>query len=135
MIQINGDKSMFHNVYDKKFSFSSLANDYISNSKDIPQNIITIFKKLFGKIYSNFEKIISLSNQSSLDELIFDVKYSFETTEEILYGLNFEDEYYDYSSIKNIAFYILDNHLFQYISFIKDLISSFQTIIQYIVNC
>jgi len=69
-----------------------------------------------------------------LDELIFDVKYSFETTEEILHGLNFEDEYYDYSSIKNIAFYILDNHLFQYISFIKDLISSFQTIVLDIEN-
>ena len=84
------------------------------------------------KIYSNVEIIIQ-NNDSSLDELIENIKDSFNNIEYILSNLEFfEEEYYDFSSIKDMAFYILDNKSsLHHISIISDLLNSFYSLIQF----
>ena len=83
------------------------------------------------KIYSNVENIIQ-NNKPSLEDFIENLKDSFNTSEEILSHLDFfEDERYDFSSIKDMVFYILDNKtLLNNISMFKDLINSFYNLIQ-----
>ncbi|WP_407381549.1 hypothetical protein, partial [Methanobrevibacter sp.] len=58
---------------------------------------------------------------------------SFNNTENILYNLDFfEEEYYDFSSIKDIAFYILDNKsLLHHISIVRNLLNSFYDLVQF----
>lgn len=85
------------------------------------------------KIYSNVENILVQNNEPSLDELIENIKYSFNNTENILSNLDFfKDEYYDFSSIKDMAFYILDNKsLLHHISIVKGLLNSFYNLVQF----
>ena len=68
-----------------------------------------------------------------MDELIENIKDSFNNIEYILSHLEFfEEEYYDFSSIKDMAFYILDNKSsLHHISIISDLLNSFYSLIQF----
>lgn len=66
-------------------------------------------------------------------ELIENIKDSFNNTENILSNIDFfKDEYYDFSSIKDMAFYILDNKsLLYHISMIRSLLNSFYNLVQF----
>lgn len=65
--------------------------------------------------------------------MIGNIKDSFDNTENILSNLDFfKDEYYDFSSIKDMAFYILDNKsLLHHISMIRGLLNSFYDLVQF----
>ena len=60
-------------------------------------------------------------------------KDSFNNTEKILSNLDFfKEEYYDFSSIKDMTFHILDNKsLLHHIALIKSLLNSFYNLIQF----
>lgn len=65
-------------------------------------------------------------------ELIENIKDSFNNTENILSNIDFfKDEYYDFSSIKDMVFYILDNKLLHNISMIRSLLNSFYNLVQF----
>ena len=104
------------------------SNESVSNIYD---SFINALNELKEKIYSNVENIIQ-NNKPSLEDFIENLKDSFNTSEEILSHLDFfEDERYDFSSIKDMVFYILDNKtLLNNISMFKDLINSFYNLIQ-----
>ena len=113
-------------------------NNYIINieyskSKNIYDSFINAIKELKEKIYSNVENIIVQKDEPSLDELIGNIKYSFNNTENILSNFDvFKEEYYDFSSIKDMAFYILDNKsLLRHISIIRNLLNSFYDLVQF----
>lgn len=106
-------------------------NQYRLKSDNIYDSFIKAIKELTERIYSNVENIITHNNEPSSDELIETIKDSFVDTENILSQLNvFEEEYYDFSSIKDMTFYILDNELFNQISMIRSLLKSFYTLVQ-----
>ena len=108
-----------------------INNHYLSKSDNIYDSFINAIKELKDRIYSNVENIIVQNNEPSLDELIENIKDSFVNTQNIISQLNFfEDEYYDFSSIKNMVFYILDNNLNQ-ISMIRSLFKSFYNLVQF----
>ena len=104
--------------------------------KNIYDSFMNALKELEEKIYSNVENIINYKNQHSLDELIENIKDSFNNTENILSRFDFfEEEYYDFLSIKDMAFYILDDKsLLNNISMIKNLLNSFYHIVQFKKN-
>ena len=112
--------------------YMTINNGYGTYSRTIYDSFINAIKELKEKIYSNVENIIQ-NNRPALDELIENIKDSFDNTESILSNLDFfEDEYYDFSSIKDMAFYILDNKsLLQHISIIRDLLNSFYNLVQF----
>lgn len=118
---------MFSNEND----YVNANNWYISNPKNIYDSFIEALKELKEKIYSSVENIIQ-NNKPSLGELIENLKESFNTTEDILSHLDFlEDEYHDFSSIKDMVFYILDDEsLLGNISMFKDLLNSFYNLVQ-----
>ena len=74
-----------------------------------------------------------IQNNEDLDECIENLKDLFNNAENILSNLDFfEDEYYDFSSIKDMAFHILDNKsLLPNISIIKGLLDSFYNLVQF----
>lgn len=88
--------------------------------------------EFFNLMFSK-ETIQIQNNESSLDELIDNLKDSFNDAENIISNLDFfEDEHYDFSSIKDMAFYILDNKsLLHNISIIKALLDSFFDLVQF----
>lgn len=106
--------------------YFNMNNGYVSNIYD---SFINALNELKEKIYSNVENIIN--GKPSLDELIENLKASFNASEDILSHLDFfKDEYYDFSSIKDMIFYILDNKtLLNNISMFKDLINSFYNLV------
>lgn len=106
--------------------YFNMNNGYVSNIYD---SFINALNELKEKIYSNVENIIN--GKPSLDELIENLKDSFDASEDILSHLDFfKDEYYDFSSIKDMIFYILDNKtLLNNISMFKDLINSFYNLV------
>ena len=110
-----------------------IINNEYSRSKNIYDSFINAIKELKEKIYSNVENIIVQKDEPSLDELIGNIKDSFNNTENILSNLDvFKDEYYDFSSIKDMAFYILDNKsLLRHISMIRNLLNSFYGLVQF----
>ena len=110
-----------------------IINNEYSRSKNIYDSFINAIKELKEKIYSNVENIIVQKDEPSLDELIGNIKDSFNNTENILSNLDFfKDEYYDFSSIKDMAFYILDNKsLLRHISMIRNLLNSFYDLLQF----
>lgn len=73
------------------------------------------------------------NEESSLERSIENLKVSINEVDYILSNIDyFEDEYYDFSSIKDMIFYILDNKsLLHYISLVKDLLNSFQSLFQF----
>lgn len=112
---------------------SFIINNEYSKSRNIYDSFINAIKELKEKIYSNVENIIVQKDEPSLDELIGNIKDSFNNTENILSNLDFfKDEYYDFSSIKDMAFYILDNKsLLCHISMIRNLLNSFYGLFQF----
>lgn len=109
-----------------------INNHYLSKSGNIYDSFINAIKELKERIYSNVENITVKNNEPSLDMIIDNIKDSFLITENILSHLNFfEDEYYDFTSIKDMAFYILDNKLFKHISIIRSLLNSFYNLVQF----
>ena len=119
-------------MFSNETVYFKIKTEYISNSGNVYDSFINALKVLEEKIYSNVENIIVKNNEPSLDELIDNLKDSFNTAENILFNLDFfEDEYYDFSSIKDMVFYILDNKpLLKNISMFKDLLNSFYNLIQ-----
>lgn len=112
-------------------------NRYAYNPRNVYDSFINAFRELKEQIYSNVENILIQNNTPSLDMLIENLKDSFNDAENILSNLVdfFEDEYYDFSSIKDMAFYILDNKsLLHNISIIKELLNSFFNLIQFKKN-
>ena len=112
-------------------------NRYAYNPRNVYDSFINAFRELKEKIYLNVENILIQKNNASLDMLIEDLKDTFNDAENILSNLVdfFEDEYYDFSSIKDMAFYILDNKsLLHNISIIKGLLNSFYNLIQFKKN-
>jgi len=112
---------------------SYIINNEYSRSRNIYDSFINAIKELKEKIYSNVENIIVQKDEPSLDELIGNIKDSFNNTENILSNLSFfKDEYYDFSSIKDMVFYILDNKsLLHHISMIRSLLNSFYNLVQF----
>lgn len=113
------------------FIIDGSSNNYISKSKKVFNSFISALKELKETIYSNVEKIVH--NDPFLDKLILTLKDSFNNIDSILSKMYFlEDEYYDYSSIKDMIFYILDDKsLLSNISLFEDLIDSFYNLIQF----
>ena len=116
---------------DENFKIINGFEVMFSNEK-VYDSFINALKELKEKIYSNVEKII-IQNYQLSDDLIENLKDSFNTTENILSNLDFfEDEYYDFSSIKDMVFYILDNKsLLNNLSFFTDLLNSFYNLIEF----
>ena len=112
---------------------SYIINNEYSRSRNIYDSFINAIKELKEKIYSNVENIIVQKDEPSLDELIGNIKDSFNNTENILSNLSFfKDECYDFSSIKDMVFYILDNKsLLHHISMIRSLLNSFYNLVQF----
>ncbi len=113
--------------------YSNLNKGYVSNPRNIYDSFINALNELKEKIILNVENILVQKDETSLDELIENLKDSFNNTENILYNLDFfEEEYYDFSSIKDIAFYILDNKsLLHHISIVRNLLNSFYDLVQF----
>ena len=109
----------------------SNETEYISNPGNGYDSFINALKVLKETIYLNVEDII-VQNNEPLDGLIDNLKDSFNTAENILFNLDFfENEYYDFSSIKDMVFYILDNKpLLKNISMFEDLLNSFYNLVQ-----
>lgn len=105
------------------------SNKYIDYSKKIIDSFINALKEVKKTIYLNVEKIIH--KETSLDDLILNLKYSFNTTDDLLSKLDFlEEEYYDFSSIKDMLLYILeDTSLLYHISLFKELLGSFYNLV------
>ena len=110
-----------------------IINNEYSKSRNIYDSFINAIKELKERIYSNVENIIVQKDEPSLDVLIANIKDSFNNTENILSNLDFfKDEYYDFSSIKDMAFYILNNKsLLYHISIIRCLLNSFYDLVQF----
>ena len=123
------EKMIYARGNNNQFISGAPSNSYISMSKKVIDSFIDAFIEVKGIIYSNVEKIVH--REPSLDELILNLKESFNTTEYLLSKLDFlEDEYYDYSSIKDMLFYILDDKsLLNHISLFKELLNSFYDLI------
>ena len=120
-------------MFSNKNVYCTITNGYAYNQGNIYDSSINAFKKLAEKIYLNVENILIQNSDSSLNELIQNLKDLFNDAENILFSLDFfEDESYDFSSIKDIAFYMLDNKsLLHNISIIKALLDSFCNLVQF----
>ena len=101
------------------------------NSQKTYENFLNILNELKEKILKSLDGIIT-KDEEKLNNLIIDLKESFETVTENLREIKFyEEEYYDFFSIKRMAFYILDNkELFEQLPSIRTLINSFYKLIQ-----
>ena len=95
-------------------------------------SIVKALEKLKEKINSNVEKIVHKEEQTTV-ELISDIKKSFESIENILIKEPiYEEEYFSFASIKDMAFYILDDaSLHEHVNMITDLILAFFKVIQF----
>lgn len=120
-------------MFSNETVYFKINTEYISNPGNVYDSFINALKVLKEKIYSNVENIIVQNNEPSLDELIDNLKDSFNTAENIVSNLDFfEDEYYDFASIKDLVFYILDNKsLLKNILMFKDLLNSFYDLVQF----
>ena len=79
------------------------------NSQKTYENFLNLLNELKEKILKSLDRIIT-KDEEKLNNLIIDLKESFETVTENLREIKFyEEEYYDFFSIKRMAFYILDN--------------------------
>ena len=108
------------------------SGGYDYNIANVYDSFINAFRELKERIYSNIENILIQKTEPSLDEVILNLKNSFNDCEDILSGIDFlKEEYYEFSSIKDMAFYILDDKsLLPNITIIKDLLNSFYNLIQ-----
>lgn len=112
-----------------QFIINTPSNNYISRSKKVIDSFIDVFIEVKEIISSNVQKIVH--KEPSLDQLIINLKDSSNDAEHLLGKLDFlEKEYYDYSSIKDMLFYILDDKsLLNHISLFKDLFNSFYNLV------
>lgn len=97
----------------------------------IIKSIKNAFKKIKEVIYDAVNKIVS--NECFIDELIIEIKDYFNSMENILEQFIeiFEEEYYYFTSIKSMLFYILDNkESFNYLEYVINLFLSFYDLIQ-----
>ena len=119
-------------MFSNKTDYGTINNGYAYNPRNVYDSFINAFRELAEKIYSSVENILIQNNEPSLDELIENLKVSFNDAENILSNLDFfEDEYY-FSSIKDMAFYILnDKSLLHNISIVKGLLDSFYNLVQF----
>lgn len=111
--------------------YGSPPSNYILDNQQSYSNFINLFKELNEKILKSIEKITS-KNENLLNKLIIELKESFESLSKILREIKlYEDEYYDFFSIKRMAFYILDNkELLNQLPSIKKLMNLFCNLIQ-----
>ncbi|WP_295620628.1 hypothetical protein [uncultured Methanobrevibacter sp.] len=106
------------------------SNNILENQQTY-SNFINLFNELNEKILKSIEKITS-KNENLLNKLIIELKESFESLSNILREMKlYKDEYYDFFSIKRMAFYILDNkELLNQLPSIKTLMNLFYNLIQ-----
>lgn len=118
-------------MFSNENTFLAINNGNISNPGTIYDSFINAIDELARKIYSCVENILHSKDEPSLDELIENLKDSLNETENIFSNIDFfKEEYYDLSSIKDMAFYILDDiALLDNISIVKCLLNSFFNII------
>ena len=111
--------------------YNQIQSNYTFDSQKTYENFINLLKELKEKILKSLDKITS-KNEEILNQLIFELKESFESVAKTLKEIKFyEEEFYDFFSIERMAFYILDNkELFENLSSINTLISSFYKLIQ-----
>ena len=116
--------------YLSKDPIATPAN-YISKDLNIYDSFINTLKKLKEFIYSNVNRVVNQNEQDS-EQIVLEIKDSFESIENILDKLPFyDDEYYYFSSIKDMAFYILeDKSLHSHLTIISPLINLFYDLIQ-----
>ena len=122
-------------------NYGNINIEYISNSQNVFHSLFNVFKELGEEAYSKISdfiknKVLSIQNEDitiEVDEfsindliivdLIADLKNSFKEIGDILLDLDFEEEYYRFSSIRDMLFYILDNEsLWKHMSLVKDLL-------------
>ena len=65
--------------------YSNLNKGYVSNPRNIYDSFINALNELKEKIILNVENILVQKDETSLDELIENLKDSFNNTENILY--------------------------------------------------
>lgn len=110
---------------------NSLFNAEYS-SITVSESIKKAFEKIKEVVYGAVNKIVS--NESSIDKLILEIKNNCNDMEDILENFIqiFEDEYYYFTSIKSMLFYILDNinETIEYLQYVKELFLSFYNLIQ-----
>ena len=108
-----------------------IPSNYISQGHNFYNSFVNALKELKEIISSNVEKMVQNEEQRS-SQLVLDIKESFVSIEDILSKSPlFEDEYYTFSSIKDMSFYILDDKSFyDYLGMILDLITNFFDLIQ-----
>lgn len=108
-----------------------IQSDYISQGAKFYDSFVNALKELKEIISSKVEKIVHNEEKSST-QLVLDIKESFESIEDILAKSPlYEDEYFTFSSIKDMSFYILDDKsLYAHLEMILDLITNFIDIIQ-----
>ena len=103
-----------------------IPSNYISQGHNFYNSFVNALKELKEIISSNVKKMVQNEEQRS-SQLVLDIKESFVSIEDILSKSPlFEDEYYTFSSIKDMSFYILDDKSFyDYLGMILDLITNF----------
>ena len=100
-------------------------------SLPVSNSIKKAFEKIKKVVYDSVNKIIS--NESFIDELIIEIKDYCNSMENILEKFIeiFEEEYYYFTSIKSMLFYILDNkEELVHLTDVENLYSSFCNLIQ-----
>lgn len=118
------------NIMMHRNSITILSN-YISQGSNFYNSFVNALKELKEIISSKVRKMVRNKEQTS-SQLVLDIKESFVLSEDILAKSPFfEDEYYAFSSIKDMSFYILDDKtLYNHLEMILDLITNFYDIIQ-----
>lgn len=108
-----------------------IPSNYISQKPNFYNSFVNALKELKEIISSKVKKIVQNERQSS-SQLVLEIKESFVSIEDILSKSPLlEDEFYTFSSIKDMSFYILDDKsLYDYLGMILDLITNFFDIIQ-----
>lgn len=104
--------------------------NYLCQGINLYNSTVNALKKVVKKVYSEVEAIFN-KEETNISVLISGIKKDFESIENIL-GKSplYEYEYIKFSSIKDIAFYLLDDSLFSYLYMVIELMDSFYEIIQ-----
>ncbi len=76
-------------MFSNKNVYGTIGNGYAYNPRNIYDSFINAFRELAEKIYSTVENILIQNNEPSLDDLIGNLKDSFNDAENILSNLDF----------------------------------------------
>lgn len=113
----------------------------VNGNNNIIDDFLNIFKKFYNSVKNRFTKKDEMSleefiNRYSEDKEFLDyldfVKFSLNDISNVMEQINFEyDEYYNFTSIKRMITYIVDNHekYFYYSSFMVLLLKNFNDLI------